>query len=102
MPAHATPSRSFSGEGNAEAGVSPESVDYVMCTHLHVDHCGWNMRLLDGRWVPTFRGGMVKPTGVSPSTNRTSSNLVRCRIETVCKPLTLQTLRSAGLVYFVA
>jgi glyoxylase-like metal-dependent hydrolase (beta-lactamase superfamily II) len=25
-----------------------------MCTHLHVDHCGWNTRLLDGRWVPTF------------------------------------------------
>src|ERR1700716_4160767 len=54
MPAHATPSRSFSGEGNAEAGVSPESADYVMCTHLHVDHCGWDIRLLDGRWVPMF------------------------------------------------
>jgi len=23
-----------------------------MCTHLHVDHCGWNTRLLDGRWAP--------------------------------------------------
>src|ERR1700730_8029431 len=54
MCAHATPSRSFSGEGNAEAGVSPEFVDYVMCPHLHVDHCGWNTRLLDGRWVPTL------------------------------------------------
>ena len=38
----------------AEAGVTPESVDYVMCTHLHADHCGWNTRRLDGRWVPTF------------------------------------------------
>lgn len=38
----------------AEAGVPPETVDYVMCTHLHVDHCGWNTRLVDGRWVPTF------------------------------------------------
>ena len=38
----------------AEAGVQPEEVDYVMCTHLHVDHVGWNTRLLDGRWVPTF------------------------------------------------
>ena len=36
------------------AGVAPEQVDYVMCTHLHVDHVGWNTRLLDGRWVPTF------------------------------------------------
>jgi glyoxylase-like metal-dependent hydrolase (beta-lactamase superfamily II) len=38
----------------AEAGVSLESVDYVLCTHLHADHCGWNTRLVDGRWVPTF------------------------------------------------
>jgi glyoxylase-like metal-dependent hydrolase (beta-lactamase superfamily II) len=38
----------------AESGVLPEAVDYVCCTHLHVDHCGWNTRLLDGRWVPTF------------------------------------------------
>ncbi|MFP6697776.1 MAG: MBL fold metallo-hydrolase [Alphaproteobacteria bacterium] len=35
-------------------GVAPEDVDFVMCTHLHVDHVGWNTRLLDGRWVPTF------------------------------------------------
>jgi len=36
------------------AGVAPEQVDYVLCTHLHVDHVGWNTRLVDGRWVPTF------------------------------------------------
>jgi glyoxylase-like metal-dependent hydrolase (beta-lactamase superfamily II) len=36
------------------AGVHPEDVDYVFCTHLHSDHCGWNTRLIDGRWVPTF------------------------------------------------
>lgn len=35
-------------------GVEPEDIDYVLCTHLHVDHVGWNTRLLDGRWVPTF------------------------------------------------
>jgi glyoxylase-like metal-dependent hydrolase (beta-lactamase superfamily II) len=35
-------------------GVRPEDVDFVMCTHLHWDHVGWNTRLLDGRWVPTF------------------------------------------------
>jgi glyoxylase-like metal-dependent hydrolase (beta-lactamase superfamily II) len=38
----------------AAAGVAPEDVDYVMCTHLHWDHVGWNTRLQDGRWVPTF------------------------------------------------
>jgi glyoxylase-like metal-dependent hydrolase (beta-lactamase superfamily II) len=35
-------------------GLRPEDVDFVMCTHLHVDHVGWNTRLVDGRWVPTF------------------------------------------------
>lgn len=35
-------------------GVAPEDVDIVMCTHLHTDHVGWNTRLEDGRWVPTF------------------------------------------------
>jgi glyoxylase-like metal-dependent hydrolase (beta-lactamase superfamily II) len=38
----------------AAAGVRPEEVDYVMCTHLHWDHVGWNTRLVDGSWVPTF------------------------------------------------
>lgn len=38
----------------AEAGVQPEDVDFVMCTHLHYDHVGWNTRLVNGKWVPTF------------------------------------------------
>jgi glyoxylase-like metal-dependent hydrolase (beta-lactamase superfamily II) len=38
----------------AAAGVQPEQVDYVFCTHMHVDHVGWNTRLDNGRWVPTF------------------------------------------------
>lgn len=38
----------------AQAGVTPEDIDYVMCTHLHWDHVGWNTRLHDGHWVPTF------------------------------------------------
>ena len=41
----------------AAAGVKPEQVDMVMCTHLHVDHVGWNTRLDNGRWVPTFPNG---------------------------------------------
>lgn len=35
-------------------GVEPEDIDMVMCTHLHADHVGWNTRLVDGNWVPTF------------------------------------------------
>lgn len=36
------------------AGFSPESFDAVLCTHLHLDHVGWNTMLVDGHWVPTF------------------------------------------------
>ena len=36
------------------AGFAPESITHVICTHLHVDHVGWNTRLVDGQWVPTF------------------------------------------------
>ena len=35
-------------------GFSVGDIDFVMCTHLHVDHVGWNTRLENGRWVPTF------------------------------------------------
>ena len=38
----------------AAAGIAPEDVDLVINTHLHVDHVGWNTRLVDGEWVPTF------------------------------------------------
>jgi glyoxylase-like metal-dependent hydrolase (beta-lactamase superfamily II) len=38
----------------ADAGFARESVDAVVCTHLHVDHVGWNTMLRDGHWVPTF------------------------------------------------
>jgi glyoxylase-like metal-dependent hydrolase (beta-lactamase superfamily II) len=41
-------------ENLAGTGVAPEEIDYVLCTHLHVDHVGWNTRLVGGRWVPTF------------------------------------------------
>ena len=38
----------------AAAGLDVADIDYVMCTHLHVDHVGWNTRLENGRWIPTF------------------------------------------------
>ena len=36
------------------AGFAPDSIDTVVCTHLHVDHVGWNTRLVRDKWVPTF------------------------------------------------
>ena len=38
----------------SNVGIKPEDVDYVLMTHLHVDHVGWNTRLSNGEWVPTF------------------------------------------------
>ncbi|MEA2881243.1 MAG: hypothetical protein QOH32_462 [Bradyrhizobium sp.] len=41
-------------EKMTEAGFPPDSIDTVLCTHLHVDHVGWNTRLVGDKWVPTF------------------------------------------------
>jgi glyoxylase-like metal-dependent hydrolase (beta-lactamase superfamily II) len=41
-------------EDMTKAGYPPDSIDMVLCTHLHVDHVGWNTKLVDGKWVPTF------------------------------------------------
>ncbi len=40
--------------GLGALGLAPGDIDYVLCTHLHADHCGWNTHLQNGRWVPTF------------------------------------------------
>lgn len=37
-----------------EAGFARDSIDTVLCTHLHMDHVGWNTILVDGKWQPTF------------------------------------------------
>ena len=61
------------------AGFPPESIDLVLCTHLHVDHIGWNTRLQGGRWVPTFprarsrgRNGSTGPRATAMSTGPSS------------------------------
>ena len=43
----------------AAIGVQPEDVDYVLLTHIHSDHVGWNTRLSGDQWVPTFPKAMV-------------------------------------------
>jgi len=37
-----------------KAGYVLDAIDTVLCTHLHIDHVGWNTMLVDGKWVPTF------------------------------------------------
>jgi len=41
-------------EDLSKAGYETQEIDTVMCTHLHVDHVGWNTMLVDGKWIPTF------------------------------------------------
>ena len=55
----------------AAAGVVPDDVDYVLCTHLHADHVGWNTRLEDGRFVPTFPNAGTCSTAPSGNTGMT-------------------------------
>ncbi len=37
-----------------EIGVTPDDINFVVCTHLHFDHVGWNTTIVNGKWVPTF------------------------------------------------
>ena len=41
-------------DGFRAAGLRFDDIDYVFCTHLHIDHTGWNTMLRNGKWVPTF------------------------------------------------
>lgn len=41
-------------EDMISAGYQPDDIDFVLCTHLHLDHVGWNTRKVDGKWIPTF------------------------------------------------
>lgn len=31
-----------------------EKINFVINSHLHLDHVGWNTMFVDGKWVPTF------------------------------------------------
>ncbi|MCX4695490.1 MBL fold metallo-hydrolase [Streptomyces sp. NBC_01408] len=74
-------------------GYPPESIDTVVCTHLHFDHIGWNTRLVAGKWVPTFPRARHLVTRVEWDhwADEADTNL----------PDTMQPLIDEGLVDFV-
>ena len=43
----------------AAVGVQPEQVDYILLTHIHADHVGWNTRDESGTWIPTFPNAKI-------------------------------------------
>ena len=59
----------------AAHGFAVETIDTVIATHLHVDHVGWNTRLLNGRWIPTFPNARYiwsgKEYGIGTRTGKT-------------------------------
>ncbi len=62
--------------GLTQAGVTPADIDVVLCTHLHVDHVGWNTRLENGQWVPTFpKARYLMPTADLPAHERRPSEI---------------------------
>lgn len=75
-------------------GYPAETIDTVVCTHLHFDHVGWNTRLVDGAWVPTFPYARHLITGTEWDHWTTTEP------ETLRD--TVQPLVDAGLVDFVA
>ena len=78
-------------------------IDYVMCTHLHVDHVGWNTRLENGRWVPTFpkakihhgrpRARLLDPEGEGGSAAFSPGSPTRC-----CRSLRPSASRSSKAI----
>ena len=60
------------------AGLGFDDIDYVLCTHLHIDHVGWNTRLQNGHWVPTFpRARYLMPAADEAMQRTQASDLYR-------------------------
>ncbi|MFK8080965.1 MAG: MBL fold metallo-hydrolase [Granulosicoccus sp.] len=64
------------------AGVGFGDIDYVLCTHLHTDHVGWNTQLVDGRWVPTFpKARYLMPSADEQTSRLNAFKMVPCMLK---------------------
>ena len=81
----------------ASAGLRVEDIDFVLCTHLHPDHVGWNTRLEDGRWVPTFPNAryLFSERELTYWTEQTKKSPIECIEDSV---LPIVAARRADLV----
>ena len=53
-----------------------DKIDRVVCTHLHVDHVGWNTKLEKGRWVPTFQNARYVFAGTEWDFHKTQEDVL--------------------------
>lgn len=83
----------------AHAGFAPEEIDTVLCSHLHLDHVGWNTRLIDGRWVPTFPNARYLMNRVELEFIRNLVGVPHAEVDHLSD--SIQPVFDAGLVDFV-
>ncbi|MGF7170314.1 glyoxylase-like metal-dependent hydrolase (beta-lactamase superfamily II) [Sphingobium xanthum] len=81
------------------AGFAPEAIDTVLCTHLHLDHVGWNTRFVEGRWVPTFPNARYLMSKVELDFIRNLVGIAHAEVDHLSD--SLQPVFDAGLVDFI-
>ncbi|HEX7885857.1 MAG TPA: MBL fold metallo-hydrolase [Phenylobacterium sp.] len=86
-------------EDLAAAGFAAEDIDTVLCTHLHLDHVGWNTRLVEGRWVPTFPNARYLMSQVELDFIRSLVGVPHAEVDHISD--SLQPVFDAGMVDFV-
>lgn len=84
----------------AHAGFLPDGIDTVLCTHLHLDHVGWNTRLVEGRWMPTFPNARYLMNEAELDFIRSLVGVPHAEVDHLSD--SLQPVFDAGLVDFVA
>jgi len=91
----------------SDAGFPPDAVDTVMCTHMHLDHVGWNTRLERGRWVPTFPnarylfGRIEFEHWTKPAAAGASADGMSAEAQTMVNDDSILPIVDAGLATFV-
>lgn len=83
----------------AHAGFAPDEIDTVLCTHLHLDHVGWNTRLVNDQWVPTFPNARYLMNRTELDFMRSQLGVPHAEIDHL--PDSIQPVFDAGLVDFV-